>query len=589
MTTVQVLFPVLRGTRRFHIQKGRRWSVIEHLLLDVVSREPGTATDFAAKSGLPRRVIVEAFIRLMRAGWVEIGVVQESLIFRATPLGMEQASLDDLPTATVTEAKKRGFIIEQITGGVFRSRELDVRANHLLPIPSDVELVVQLPEATQPADAHPSEVFTAIEGEDELIVGVDPGDDRLGKSHAVVTVRDGVIEGLPARASPALRSLVLAEASKALEAAQARKAAKKPKSASASAEALAVAAPEPSPSRPALFDHDDLIVDGAAHRSALERTVRSAQERIIIHSTFVTDAAANAVLPLLQQAAARGVLIDLLWGQDEIGTSTSASQEAAHRLKGKIAETGRSDSIRVHRFSTHSHAKVIVADNGRGRWQAVLGSCNWLASNFESFEASVRLRDPALVGELICKLAQLACGRPGIWNELAVEMTVLGRQVKSGVRGNGRTVPMRLLFAADHARLTLEARDRARKRIFVLSHRLGISGRPVALLPLLAAVKKNDIEAVAYFGRTTGLLSGVAGADLTREFAAHGVNIIPVHQPRLHAKVLGWDDDALAVTSLNWLSADPPDLAVNREIGILIEAPRIADNFIRVFDNAHID
>jgi cardiolipin synthase len=167
-------------------------------------------------------------------------------------------------------------------------------------------------------------------------------------------------------------------------------------------------------------------------------------------------------------------------------------------------------------------------------------------------------------------------------------MTVLGRQVKSGVRGNGRTVPMRLLFAPDHARLTLEARDRARKRIFVLSHRLGISGRPVALLPLLAAVKKNDIEAVAYFGRTTGLLSGVGGADLTREFAAHGVNIIPVHQPRLHAKVLGWDDDALAVTSLNWLSADPPDLAVNREIGILIEAPRIADNFIRVFDNAHI-
>lgn len=227
MTTVQVLFPVLRGMRRFHIQKGRRWSVIEHLLLDVVSREPGTASDFAAKSSLPRRVIVEAFIRLMRAGWVEITVVQGSLIFRATPLGMEQASLDDLPTATITEAKKRGFVIEQITGGVFRSRELDVRANHLLPVPSDVELVIRLPEVTQPADAHPSEVFTAIEGEDELIVGVDPGEDRLVKSQAVVTVRDGVIEGLPARASPALRNLVLAEAAKAFEAAQAQKASKK--------------------------------------------------------------------------------------------------------------------------------------------------------------------------------------------------------------------------------------------------------------------------------------------------------------------------------------------------------------------------
>jgi len=51
---------------------------------------------------------------------------------------------------------------------------------------------------------------------------------------------------------------------------------------------------------------------------------------------------------------------------------------------------------------------------------------------------------------------------------------------------------------------------------------------------------------------------------------------------------LARDDDALAITSLNWLSADPPDLAVYREIGVLIEAPKIAENFIRVFENARI-
>ena len=88
LTTVHVSFPVLRGTSRLFVQKGRRWSVIEHLLLDAVTREPGSAADFAAKSGLPRRVIVEAFIRLMRAGWVEINVVQSRLVFRATALGM---------------------------------------------------------------------------------------------------------------------------------------------------------------------------------------------------------------------------------------------------------------------------------------------------------------------------------------------------------------------------------------------------------------------------------------------------------------------------------------------------------------------
>ncbi len=49
---------------------------------------------------------------------------------------------------------------------------------------------------------------------------------------------------------------------------------------------------------------------------------------------------------------------------------------------------------------------------------------------------------------------------------------------------------------------------------------------------------------------------------------------------------LGWDDDCLAVTSFNWLSADPAEGAACREIGVLIEAPRIAEQFFRTFDNA---
>jgi hypothetical protein len=147
-------------------------------------------------------------------------------------------------------------------------------------------------------------------------------------------------------------------------------------------------------------------------------------------------------------------------------------------------------------------------------------------------------------------------------------MAVLGREIENRPRGNGRTVPMRLLFGPDHAKLTLQARS---------------------LMPILSSVKANNIEAVAYYGRTTCALSGSDGADLTREFEAQGVTIRPVRRPRLHAKVLGWDDNALAVSSFNWLSADPPEATPSREIGVLIEAPRIAEQFFRTFDNARID
>jgi phosphatidylserine/phosphatidylglycerophosphate/cardiolipin synthase-like enzyme len=588
MTIVHVTFPVLRGAHRFTIQRGRRWSVIEHLLLDAVARKPASAPVLAEQSGLPRRVVVEALIRLMRAGWIEIAIKERVLVFGATAAGAGQAAKDQLPAATTTQARWRAFAIEQMTGGVFRDRELDLRGPAHLPVAGDEQLVAAVEGSLLPGQDHLHDIFMAIEGEDERIVGIERAPDKLLRRDAVVTVRDAQITGLPGRASPLLRAAILAQAERALRSAKA-----------GGNRAVAAAVPVPAQpaaaktgpllSRPALYETDDLIIDGEAQRKALHRIIGHARERLIIHSTFINDDAAGALLPWLFQAADRGTVIDLLWGQDEVGGATAPSFVAAERLRKKIVDAGRSEVMRIHPLSTNSHAKVVIADNGRGDWHALLGSCNWLASDFTSFEASVRLRDPALVGQLIVRLAGLAVGRPGLWTDHAVQMTVLGRQVEARPRGSGRTVPMHLLFSSDHAQLTLQARDSARKRIYVLSHRLGIAGRPVALLPMLSAVKANNIQAVAYYNQTTGALSGAEGADLTRQFAAEGVTIRPIHQPRLHAKVLGWDDDSLAVTSFNWLSADPPAAAACREIGVLIEAPRIAEHFFRVFDNARVD
>jgi hypothetical protein len=43
--------------------------------------------------------------------------------------------------------------------------------------------------------------FGALEGEDEIIVSTDPAPEQLYDGYAVVTVTDGVIEDLPARAN----------------------------------------------------------------------------------------------------------------------------------------------------------------------------------------------------------------------------------------------------------------------------------------------------------------------------------------------------------------------------------------------------
>ncbi|PDT33909.1 hypothetical protein CO671_23110 [Rhizobium sp. M10] len=582
MTSVQVTFPVLKGSRRFIIERGRKWSIIEHLLLDAVSRGAASAADLAERSTLPRRVVVEAFIRLMRAGWVEIVATSKGSLFQITPSGASRVHQEQLPSATVTEPRWRAFTVEQVTGSVYRGRELEIYHKNQLPSHTDENPVVHLSASPTHLLEDMSEVFTAIEGEDELIVGVDRGSEKLAERYAVVTVREGTIEGLPARAPVLLRHTILHAALEILG----RDTPDRSETAGSTI-VIKETTDEPPKSTAAAYDPSDVILDGEEHWRSFERIITAATERVIIHSTFISDDRATAVLPLLFRAAERGVKVDVLWGQDDLGSSTRSSQFAAAKMQTAVDSAGRTGAITVHPFSTNSHAKVIFADSAKG-WNALIGSCNWLASEYTSFETSLRLREPYLIGQLIRKLAGLAQGRPGVWNDLSVELAVLGRRVMDTPGPRGRTVPMRLVYGADHAKLVLEARDSATKRIFALSHRIGIAAESLALFPALAAVKARNIDASFFYGRTTGPLSGEAGAELVRTFAKAGLQVKPVHRPRIHAKVLGWDDDHLAISSLNWLSADPSEAMPFREIGVLVNAPKIADNFMRRFDSAMI-
>lgn len=578
MTTVQVTFPALKGSRRFIIERGRRWSVIEHLLLDAVSRGAASAADLAERSTLPRRVVVEAFIRLMRAGWVEIVATSKGTLFQITQSGAARVHQDQLPNAAVTEPRWRGFTVEQVTGSVYRGRELELVHQNQLPTHSNENPVVHLSASPTHLLEDMSEVFSTVEGEDELIVGVDSGSEKLATRYAVVTVREGIIEGLPARAPASLRHEILAAAEGALGSDRASPPTR-------SGVEIIASIDEIPKTVAAAYDPSDVIIDGEEHWRAFERIISGASERIIIHSTFISDERASIVLPLLLRAAETGVKVDVLWGQDDLGSPTRSSQVAAAKMQAAVDAAGRSGLVTIHPFSTNSHAKVVFADSTKG-WSALIGSCNWLASDFKSFETSLRLRDHSLVGQLIRKLAGLAQGRPGIWNDFAIELAVLGRRVMNTSGPRGRTVPMRLVYGADHAKLVLQARDAAKNRIFALSHRIGIAAESLTLLPALAAVKAKGIDASFFYGRTTGPLTGEAGSDLIRAFARAGLEVKPIHRPRIHAKVLGWDDDNLAVSSLNWLSADPSQALPYREIGVLVNAPKIADNFIQRFKTA---
>lgn len=579
MSVIEVAIPMMRGRRRFHVEKGRRWSVIEHLMLEAVSRAPATTAELSKRSNLHRRIVVEAFIRLMRAGWVEILDDPRATIFRATDMGREQIKIGELKGLTTIRPRTMSFAFDRITGQAFRGSEFSIRARHRITKSADADALIFLSPDPRKDAEDLSQIYSALEGENEVIVGSDSSPHLPIEGFAVVRVMGGIIDNISNRAESPLRQTILKAAASASAAPQQ----------ATKAEGIEIPPTDATdwaePVLDAVFEQSDLILGGSDHKTVFLNTLSRAREHVVMHSTFISDKQDSFIKPLLA-AAARNVRVDILWGQSDDVNEISSSRTAASLLKRAIREAGREDLIRVHTLTTDSHAKIIASDDGRGAWTALVGSCNWLSTEFESFEATVRLRDPRLVGRIVNHLAAMSMGSRGVWHTLADELTVLGRQIASARPLLGRKAKVRILLSPDHTCIPLEARDRARRRIAITSHRIGIAGLPMAIVPAVTAAQERTIAASLFFGRATGPLSGVDAAELTREFEKQGVRIRPIFQPRLHAKVLCWDDDALAVSSQNWLSASSSQAAPRREIGVFVELNKIADTFLRRFEHA---
>lgn len=580
MTIVRVAIPLAKGKRRFHLDKGRPWSVVEHALLAAVAAQPQNVPDLAVKCRLPRRLVLEILIRLMRAGWVVLDQRMEGTFFSASSSGLAVVGADELPNAPVRIKRWMNFVIDKITGTLYRGREFPFYEKRALVQRAERERLVWMEPRSFSSYDEPAALVATLLDEDERFIAIDPSSDRLVDRYGLVTVRHESIDDLPARAPAELRELILEAAKKAPSAPAGGDS---PQYHPAAPRAYSERdAPEPIK---AAFELEDLILGGKEHEQYLQKALRKARHRIIIHSTFIAEEQFQAVRPLLHDAATRGVLIDVLWGEDEEKSGSRATNTTVRRIRQELNSRGLSGSIRVHQFSTRSHAKILITDVGNAATlNAAVGSCNWLSSSFHSFEASIRLRDPRLVARVLGQLAELSRGSDGHWTELTNDLARMAADVGAAKTPVNTRAELNVVIGPQHAQYVREARDAAQRRLFVTSHRLGAATRPAVIVPALAAVQARGIEATIYFGAATGP-AGVAGSKRLAESAAQGgVDIRPISEPRLHAKVLAWDDDYLVITSQNWLSADPSESNFRREIGVFVHAKGAAQHIVERFE-----
>jgi len=269
-----------------------------------------------------------------------------------------------------------------------------------------------------------------------------------------------------------------------------------------------------------------------------------------------------------------------MWGEDETRSLTKSTRVVVGRLRQQLDSEGYASAVRVHPFSTGSHAKLLVADDGNAeRYISIIGSCNWLASGFDSFESSAKLRDPQIVASTIEHLAELSRGSDGHWTELTNELARLAVEIRRRPKPGSIRGEASLVLGPQHAHFVRRARDEAARRMIITSHRFSSVGRPAVVIPAIAAAEARGVDVRLYYGRTSGNLQGEDAADIVRAASERGVKILPIHEPRLHAKILAWDDDFIVVSSQNWLSADPSEANLRKEIGIFLHATGVSRVF----------
>lgn len=574
MSSMRVAVPLFRGKRRFHLEKGRRWSVAEHIVLASLAERPRSADELAQEGKMHRRLALEMLIRLMRAGWVELRPDGAGTVFQASPAGIAAAGRAELPVVARPLSRWMNFVVDRITGSIFRPREMPFLHRNAVQERAEREPIVWLEPRKLNAQFEIQDLVSHLFQEDETFVALDPAGDRLMERFGLVLVRGGRVEGLPERAPSALTEAIQQAAATHSSPYPARATTPEPEQTADPGAALL-------PSRPITLTAEDLIIGAKENEEVLRQLLADARQRVIIHSTFVTAAAFARLKPDLIAAAQRGARVDLLWGEGDDTRSSGRTRAAVTQLRGDLARTGEDELIRLHPFSTRSHAKFAIADRQGKAPIALLGSCNWLSSGTQLIEASVRLRDVAIVADLLFQAAELSCGRDGHWTDLTSELAAyaaqLGKQARTDLKPSQPFA--RLVLGPAHKALVLEAKAQAEARIFVTSHRISTAARQAVIIPFSApvsAARAEKVEATLFYGlepdaKEPDREAITAGMDMT------ALKLEPQLAPSLHAKVLGWDGNDVVISSQNWLSADPSDADVRREFGVHLHSAGVAD------------
>lgn len=551
--------PLYRMAVSYLYSFGRRWSLIEHMLLIESTVAKHTASELAVMANVPHRLVVEALINLLRANWIEVRSENDKIYFAATPAGHRHAKEKSLPERLQKDIRWDSVCVERLTGHWMRADDLDLVYEKDLP--ADAVRLPALLHTFEPNDAALRDLFRL--NLNESLEPTTPQFRPPSLPFARVGVAFNEVQvGLPPNAPLGLRtSLVRA-------------------SAEITDDDNAAYSSKPYMVQEVARDDltaDDIIVGGAAHLQLIRESLERARSIVVIHSCFLSADTLRGLLPDFERAARRKVRVELLWGlyaDPEVGGAPRKFSDATDVLAG--LPPGARGRIRLSSHSSGSHAKVLIYDDREtGQWTTVVGSCNFLSSEFDWLEVSLRTRSALFTSKVLSRLLSNQLPAVGNWSATARQLNHIWSELKIKTRTQPEVgeYAISLVTDYDHYECITLARDRASKEIEVVCDLYGLSAETSVLVPMETAASRG-IDVRLQYTRPSKFLLEEGHEPAPAEIAKRGIKIARVDD--VHAKYLGWDEDNLVISSFNWM-ATSVDARRSRgaEIGALIEGPGI--------------
>lgn len=504
--------PCSRFRIRYTLSSGTPYSNLDRLLLRSISEGAQTVEELSEIFKLHNSLLVQSLVGLIQAGWIALGESPETQ-FVLTVHGKTAIENNQVPKSIVFRPDSTDILLERVTGCLIPAREVTYRNR----VDLDIDTPWDHPQVLQPVISKKS----LEEGEVQYLLPRRLGERLHWINNIIKISRDfeyipldvdikrGLLVNFPSHRSLFLHEKVIDFAKKAYQQEEDEKLELDEQSLSLPLRPMGESIFKlPSNIFSMSWTNDTLLSDVEDMSSSLLNALERASTYLLIASREMSISTIQEIEEKLVMALKRGVILDILWGNN-------ADIESLNCLQ-KLAITARQENyqgkLTFNKDTCNFNATLIIFDNDEAVFEAIVSNYDWLSSPIRYGEIAIAefgLRVHHL--EIIASLARSIAGFANEitsnhmhafvnrWKRIASELPSNIRLDGENAKSGDNLVQLQLVQSAnDHLNALLKFNERATNRFYVLSSLVNNRGKR-----RIAGISKNsdsDIKTFAIVG-----------------------------------------------------------------------------------------